>query len=143
MARALITPHLYGKRCAVPVQASNAMEERSDTEKNMLRRFLILIGCIAALASWVIRLGVSEADEIVDLPVHIRGSTLTLGRQVPRGVPQIVAGPHPPSIGSEQSGRLELAEWLASPEHPLTGRVIVNRMWRWHFGPGNAGTPAH
>ena len=35
-----------------------------------------------------------------------------------------------------ESGRLQLAKWIASPENPLTARVIVNRVWRWHFGKG-------
>jgi hypothetical protein len=35
-----------------------------------------------------------------------------------------------------QSGRRELAQWLIDPRHPLTSRVIVNRVWRWHFGAG-------
>jgi hypothetical protein len=41
----------------------------------------------------------------------------------------------------KQSGRLELARWIASAENPLTARVIVNRLWRWHFGRGIAPTP--
>jgi hypothetical protein len=35
-----------------------------------------------------------------------------------------------------RSGRLEFAQWLTGPENPLTARVIVNRVWRWHFGRG-------
>jgi len=42
---------------------------------------------------------------------------------------------------SGQSGRLQLANWIASPEHPLTARVIANRIWHWHFGRGIVTTP--
>ena len=41
------------------------------------------------------------------------------------------------------SGRLQLAEWLASERNPLTARVIVNRVWRWHFGKGIVDTPSN
>ena len=37
--------------------------------------------------------------------------------------------------------RLALANWIASPQNPLTARVIVNRVWSWHFGQGIAGNP--
>jgi hypothetical protein len=46
----------------------------------------------------------------------------------------------PPDNNSSRR-RLSLARWLASPENPLTARVIVNRVWQWHFGEGLVRTP--
>jgi hypothetical protein len=60
---------------------------------------------------------------------------------VPRRVPQVLADVQAPTFGGGQSGRLELARWLVRPEHPLTARVMVNRVWRWHFGQGLVPTP--
>jgi hypothetical protein len=47
-------------------------------------------------------------------------------------------GAHPIQAGS---GRLQLADWIVDPHHPLTRRVFVNRVWQWHFGRGIVGTP--
>ena len=44
---------------------------------------------------------------------------------------------------ADASGRLELARWITHPEHPLTARVIVNRVWHWHFGRGIVDTPSN
>jgi mono/diheme cytochrome c family protein len=79
--------------------------------------------------------------EAVSQKVFIRGDYHNPGDDVPRAVPAIltIAAPQPPMRNG--SGRLELARWIASPSNPLTSRVIVNRMWHWHFGEGIVGTP--
>ncbi|MGV3722284.1 MAG: DUF1553 domain-containing protein, partial [Actinomycetota bacterium] len=80
-------------------------------------------------------MAVSEAKP-TNVPVHLRGSYLTLGRDCPRGFPVILTREDAPKIPSAASGRRELAQWLTDPAHPLTSRVFVNRVWRWHFGRG-------
>lgn len=85
-------------------------------------------------------MGATE-HQVVEVPVHIRGSHLKLGGLAPRRVPVVFTTVEPPKFPTSQSGRLELANWLTHPEHPLTYRVIVNRVWRWHFGKGLVRTP--
>jgi mono/diheme cytochrome c family protein len=54
-------------------------------------------------------------------------------------------GPHPLRLDPntpEQERRLALARWIADPEHPLTARVIVNRIWHYYFGTGLVDTPS-
>jgi hypothetical protein len=84
-------------------------------------------------------LAVSEAPKVFkELPIHIRGNHLALGKPVQRGFIQVaqVALKTQPQFPANQSGRLELARWVASPEHPLTSRVMANRIWSWHFNQG-------
>jgi hypothetical protein len=49
----------------------------------------------------------------------------------------------PPKTGVSSGRRRALAEWIASPENPLTARVMVNRIWHWHFGRGIVPTPSN
>jgi len=78
-----------------------------------------------------------------DVQVHLRGNPEKLGERVPRRFPAILTtGQQPPRI-TRGSGRLELAQWLTSPSHPLTARVIVNRLWQHHFGDGIVRTPSN
>ena len=79
---------------------------------------------------------------IQDVPIHIRGSYTKLGAVVPRRLPKFLAGPDQQPI-TQGSGRRELAAWIASPGNPLTARVIVNRVWHWHFGDGLVRTPSN
>jgi hypothetical protein len=85
-------------------------------------------------------MGATEG-KVADVRVHIRGSHLALGEEVPRRVPIVLASTAAPTFEPSRSGRLELARWMTGPEHPLTGRVMVNRIWRWHFGRGIVATP--
>jgi hypothetical protein len=76
--------------------------------------------------------------EVQDVALHRRGSHLDLGDTISRGVINSL-GAKDVSIGDKESGRLHLAQWLTSPNSPasaLTARVIVNRVWHWHFGKG-------
>jgi len=73
-----------------------------------------------------------------DAQIHIRGNYNRLSVSRPRTVPAVFESTLPPFEGS---GRLELAEWIASDENPLTARVMVNRLWQHHFGRGIVATP--
>ena len=86
-------------------------------------------------------MGVSDDTVLARLPIHIRGSHLNLGEEVGRDFPEVMRNSDVrPVFPRHQSGRLEFARWMASTQHPLTARVYVNRVWRWHFGQGLART---
>ena len=75
-----------------------------------------------------------------DVPVQIRGEPSQLGEIVPRGFATAIGGATLPR-NTSGSGRLELSQWLTSLENPLTARVMVNRIWQYHFGRGLVKTP--
>ncbi len=83
---------------------------------------------------------VAADDRVHDVPIHIRGSHTNLGRPAPRRFLRILAGDHR-QVFSQGSGRAELAEAIAKRDNPLTARVMVNRVWKHHFGRGIVATP--
>ncbi|MEM7145479.1 MAG: PSD1 and planctomycete cytochrome C domain-containing protein [Verrucomicrobiota bacterium] len=82
-------------------------------------------------------MGVWEAQYPRDAAVLVRGEIEQPAQSVPRGLVQVLMEPgEEPEIPSGSSGRLELADWLASEENPLTARVMANRIWHHLFGRG-------
>jgi hypothetical protein len=74
------------------------------------------------------------------MPVFIRGNPAAKGEEVPKGFLQVLPCPTP---AGKDFSRLDLANAVASRDNPLTARVIVNRVWAWHFGRGIVGTPSN
>jgi hypothetical protein len=81
-----------------------------------------------------------EEGERVEQKVMVRGDYNNPGEAAPPAFPAILAryDSHPQYSGS---GRLQLADWLADAKNPLPKRVMVNRLWQWHFGEGIVRTP--
>ena len=81
-------------------------------------------------------MGVVDHSKVNDCPINIRGDVARKGDMVPRGFLQVIHVENTPAIPEDQSGRRQLAEWLTRNEHPLTARVMVNRIWHHLFGSG-------
>lgn len=72
-----------------------------------------------------------------DAYIQIKGEPTRPGAVVARKFPDVLGGQQlDPLLATESSGRLQLAQWIAHPDNPLTARVIVNRIWQRHFGTG-------
>jgi hypothetical protein len=70
---------------------------------------------------------------------YARGDFRQPGPVVPCGFPRVLTeGPSPSDapVPDARRARSVLADWLVAPDNPLTARVIVNRLWQWHFGAG-------
>jgi len=81
-------------------------------------------------------MGVRERPKPADFAIRIRGELADLGPVVPRGFLSVLQNDRTPPVDRNQSGRLQLAEWIASRDNPLTARVFVNRVWQHLFGKG-------
>ena len=71
--------------------------------------------------------------------IAIRGNPETPGAEVQPGFPTALGGgdvPEPPLHAQTTYRRKALAEWIANEENPLFARVMVNRIWQFHFGSG-------
>lgn len=105
----------------------------------------------------VFAMGTQDRDAALSTRLLVRGELDQPAQPVERGILQVLSpgtrhtlekltkdagfrrhrSPGLPSLSHRsQSGRLELAEWIASPDNPLTSRVIANRIWHWMYGRG-------
>ena len=78
--------------------------------------------------------------KITNAPILERGEVTRAGERIPRGFVQVISGDWTPSVRSG-SGRMQLADWIASSQNPLTARVWTNRVWLHLFGKGIVTTP--
>ena len=78
--------------------------------------------------------------KVGDACIQIKGDPERLGPEVPRRFLQVLGG-QKLSSGENGSGRFHLANWIADARNPLTARVMVNRIWHYHFGKGLVPSP--
>lgn len=71
-----------------------------------------------------------------------RGDPMSPREEVQPEILSVMEPLNLPADLSEPQRRLALAHWIASPQNPLTARVIVNRVWQFHFGRGLVATPS-
>jgi hypothetical protein len=82
-------------------------------------------------------MGVADGKVLTTMALHIRGDHNSPGKPVKREFPKVLRWSSArPILPDGQSGRLELGRWIGDTRNPLTARVFVNRVWRWHFGRG-------
>lgn len=79
--------------------------------------------------------------------LYVRGDFRRPGPQLQPAFPRVLNRSEaqiqpPPDDAKSTQRRLQLARWLTQPDHPLTARVIANRLWQWHFGRGLSSTPS-
>jgi hypothetical protein len=81
-----------------------------------------------------------DGPDVPESFVRIRGNAAVKGDPVQPAFVSVLSPPAPvvtkPSHGQTSGRRLALANWIADPKNPMTARVMVNRIWQYHFGRG-------
>ena len=84
--------------------------------------------------------GMGDSPRADDSRIHLRGNRYNLGEKIPRRFLTVLSRGEPQPF-NQGSGRLQLAQ--AITRHPLSARVMVNRIWQNHFGQGIVRTPSN
>jgi hypothetical protein len=140
------------------VQAVFAASDRPYPEKIRLQRIKALNGLLSEVPVPKELLNdprcTLRGDDTVGLNLFHRTDPMTVHRlrrgelNKPRdvvgpAVPEVLSAGHAPDFAAvpPQGRRAALAHWLTAPDNPLTARVLVNRVWGWHFGQALVRTP--
>jgi hypothetical protein len=115
------------------------LRQQLDSLKSLAEASRVELNTLLAEGPCAMTYGMSEGTPH-NVRIHLRGEPDQPGAEVPRGFIKVLGG-GPLPAGIVGSGRLELAHWLTRPDNPLTARVIVNRIWQYHFGRGLVKTP--
>jgi cytochrome c553 len=117
-------------------------------EKDERERLIYELGkaALEAHATFPSATVLAHTDLVPDVYMTSRGDFHPAGPKVAPGFPRVLGGvrdlEEPADRPFVPERRRALALWLTRPEHPLTARVLVNRVWYWHFGKGIVGTPS-
>jgi hypothetical protein len=128
-----------GKAADIPYTAAESRERD---------RLIVELGQAALHANPVLPTATVLGHSAVVPEVHLtsRGDFRSKGEVVAPAFPAVLAGGKKIEEPAERpfvpQRRKALAEWLTDPGHPLTARVMVNRVWQWHFGRGLVATPS-
>jgi len=120
-----------GKEADIPLTAEESQERE---------RLIVELGKAALKANPVLATAtvLGRAASIPDVHLTHRGDWRSQGPVIPPALPAVLAAG---ATVSNETRRSSLANWLVDPSHPLTARVIANRLWQWHFGAGLVATP--
>ncbi len=135
---------------AAPVEATKAAGQSRLAKVAELRQQLVSLQANAELSKqelnkllaegpFAMTYGMAEGTPH-NVRMQMRGEPDQPGVEVPRGFIKVLGGGSLPAE-TAGSGRLELAQWLTRTDNPLTARVMVNRIWQYHFGRGLVKTP--
>ena len=136
MTEAGLQENAEGKEADIPLTAKESKEREA---------LVVELGKAALKANPVAQTATVLGHAAVTPTIHMthRGDWRAKSEAVPPAFPAMLAGGKTIEDDPEKklARRKALALWLTEPDHPLTARVMVNRVWHWHFGRGIVGTP--
>ena len=113
-------------------------DQKREKQEKVVKDFRAKLVALAKKmpAKQPVAIGVVDGPKPSDMHVCIAGDVESLGSLARRGFLQVLDDDSPAKIPADQSGRLQLADWLTRKNNPLTARVMVNRIWHHLFGRG-------